>query len=235
MYMFIRMLRNGLFAGLLLMAAVSAAQTRNLAPGFEAIAPNARIVIMPTDIELFSISAGGLLEPRADWTDTASKYFKSALLEKKKTLGALTTELGDKDVDEFAEVNALHAAIARAIADHHFGPGFLNLPTKNGKLDWSMGDSVAPIRQRTGGDYALFTWIRDSYASSERVAAMIVLALLGVGVHGGAQIGYASLVDLNSGQVLWFNRLLRASGDLREADKAGETLDALLANFPKSK
>jgi hypothetical protein len=46
------------------------------------------------------------------------------------------------------------------------------------------------------------------------------------------QVGYASLVDLNTGQILWFNRLVRGSGDLREADKATETLDALLANFP---
>ncbi len=64
---------------------------------------------------------------------------------------------------------------------------------------------------------------------------MVALALFGVGVPGGSQVGYASLVDLNSGQVLWFNRLLRASGDLREAEKAAETLDALLERFPKSR
>jgi hypothetical protein len=58
------------------------------------------------------------------------------------------------------------------------------------------------------------------------------MALLGIGVGGGAQIGYASLVDLNNGRVLWFNRLLRATGDLREPDKAAETLNALLDQFP---
>jgi hypothetical protein len=224
-----------LFALLVILCGGALAQSKNLAPGFGAIARNAKIVIMPTDIELFSISAGGIPEPRADWTEIASKYFKAALLEKKKSLGAITAELSEKDVDEFAEVNALHAAIARSIALHHFGPGFLNLPTKDSKLDWSLGDSVAPIKARTGGDYALFIWIRDSYASGERVAAMIMLALLGIGVPGGAQVGYASLVDLNSGQVLWFNRLLRGTGDLREPDKATETLDALLADFPASK
>ena len=88
---------------------------------------------------------------------------------------------------------------------------------------------------RSAADYALFSWVRDSYASSERVATMIVLALFGIGVGGGAQLGYASLVDLNTGQVLWFNRLLRGRGDLREADKATETLDALLDNFPLAK
>ncbi|MBI2293220.1 MAG: hypothetical protein HYU73_23420 [Betaproteobacteria bacterium] len=90
------------------------------------------------------------------------------------------------------------------------------------------------IKEKTGADYALFSWIRDSYASGERVATMVVLALFGIGVPGGSQVGYASLVDLNTGRILWFNRLLRASGDLREADKAVETLDTLLNNFPRS-
>ena len=54
---------------------------------------------------------------------------------------------------------------------------------------------------------------------------MIALAVLGVGVGGGQQTGYASLVELETGQVLWFNQLLRASGDLREAEKAAETID----------
>jgi hypothetical protein len=81
----------------------------------------------------------------------------------------------------------------------------------------------------------LFTWVRDSYASAERVAMMVGLALLGVGVGGGAQVGYASLVDLESGQVLWFNQLRRASGDLREAAKATESVEALLTGFPATR
>jgi hypothetical protein len=216
-------------------AGTAFAQSRNMAAGFGALPKNAKVVIMPTDIELFSISGGGVVEPKADWTEAATKHFKTALVEKKKSLGVVAVELSEKDADEFDEVNALHAAVARAIAQHHFGPGFMNLPTKDGKLDWSMGESVIVIKQRTGGDYALFTWVRDSYVSGERVAAMIALAMLGVGVAGGQQVGYASLVDLNTGQVLWYNRLLRATGDLREPDKAKETLNALLDNFPSSK
>ncbi len=229
-----------LFAGFLiatvyLPAAFAQTDSRNLAAGFASLPKNATVVVMPTDIELFSISGGGVLEPKADWTEAASRHFKAALLEKKKFLGLNSVELSEKDADELAEVNALHAAVARSIALHHFGPAVLNLPTKAGKLDWSMGETVRGIKTKTGADYALFSWVRDSYASGERVAAMIGLALLGVGIPGGAQTGYASLVDLNTGQVLWFNRLARGSGDLREADKAAETLNALLNQFPAAK
>lgn len=227
-------LRRLAFFFIAMFAACSATWAQsNLADGFKEIPPDARILLMPIDLELFSVSGGGVLEPRADWTDAASRHMKSALLAKKKSLGATSLEIEEHDADDFAEVNALHAAIARSIAFHHFGPNMFRLPTKEGKLDWSMGEAVKPLKAKTGADYALFTWMRDSYASGERVAAVVIMALFGIVMTpGGMQVGYASLVDLNSGQILWFNRLLRGSGDLREAEKAAETLDALLANFP---
>lgn len=205
----------------------------NLFEGFKAIPRDAKIVLMPIDLELFLVSGGGVFEPRADWTDAANKHLRSALLAKKKALGATSIELTEQDADDFAEVNALHAAIARAIAFHHFGPSNFRLPTKEGKLDWSMGEAVAPIKKKTQANYALFTWMRDSYVSGERVAAVVIMALFGIGMApGGMQVGYASLVDLDTGQIVWFNRLIRGTGDLREAEKASESLNALLANFP---
>ena len=224
-------------AALFFAAAIAhAADSKNLAPGFQFLPKTAKVVVMPTDIELFSVSAGGVPEPKADWTDAANRYFKSALTKKKTTLGVQSIDLSEKDADDLAEINTLHAAIARSIQAHHFGPGMLQLPTKEGKLDWSLGEPVRAIRERTGADYALFSWIRDSYASAERIAATIALAFIGIGVApGGMQQGYASLVDLETGRVVWFNRLLRGYGDLREPEKAAETLDVLLTNFPAAR
>jgi hypothetical protein len=63
----------------------------------------------------------------------------------------------------------------------------------------------------------------------------VAMALLGVGLAGGTQIGYASLVDLKTGQVVWFNNLLRGTGDLREEKSALETVEVLLKGFPATK
>lgn len=210
--------------------APAAARAQNLAPGFTHMPKDATVVIMPVDVELFSISAGGIPEPRADWTEAALGHFRRAARAYNEKLGLRTVELSEAAADELAEVNALHAAVANAIALHHFG--YPKLPTKDGKLDWSLGAAVQPIRKATGARYAFFSWVRDSYASAERKAAMIGLALLGVGIAGGQQVGYVSLVDLETGRVVWFNRLARASGDLREAGPAAETVEALLAGFP---
>lgn len=217
-------------------AAGVAAQSQNLAEGFSALPKGAKVAVMPIDIELFSISGGGVLEPKADWTEAAARHFKAALLKSKHWQQLTVLEVAEQAADDLAEINALHAAVARAIALHHFGN--LPLPTKNGKLDWSMSDAVRQVKQATGADYALFSWVRDSYASAERQAAIAAIAILSLGraiPGGGSQVGYASLVDLNTGQVLWFNRLARQSGDLREADPAIETLDNLLNAFPAAK
>ena len=223
------------FACAVLASIPARADSRNIAPGFSSLAKSSTVLIMPPDVELFSMSAGGVNEPRADWTAAAQTHLHTALTGKTAVLGLKTQQLSDGDADEFAEISSLHAAVAQAIAFHHMGSGNFALPTKNGKLDWSMGDAVKPIQEKSKADYALFIWLRDSYASAERKAAMIALALLGVGIPAGIQVGYASLVDLRTGQVVWFNKLLRGTGDLREAEPAAETVTILLDRFPDSK
>ena len=83
--------------------------------------------------------------------------------------------------------------------------------------------------------YALFIWVRDGYSTAGRKAAIFIAAALGVALPHGQQSAYASLVDLESGRVLWFNRVLRGFGDLREAESASGTVDALLTAFPAAK
>ena len=227
---------KSMLAGLLMAASLSphpALAEQNLAPGFSQLAKSSSVVVMPVDVELFSMSAGGVNEPRADWTAAAQGHMRGALASKADKLGIKTLHLEEREADEFGELLALHAAVARSIALHHSVGGGWSLPTKDGKLDWSFAEAMKPIQAKTGAQYGLFVWVRDSYASAERKLAMVGLALLGVGITGGAQVGYASLVDLSSGQVLWFNRLARGSGDLREAEPAAESIEALLSGFPK--
>jgi len=218
-------------ASLFLLATTASAQS-NRAEGFSRLPPGVKIALMPMDIELFEIGAGGVAEPRADWTTAALKHVKDLYRERKARMGAQVVDMEDDSSEQVAELNRLHGAVGGAISAHHFG--LLKLATKEGKLDWSLGPDANVLRERSGADYALFTYVRDSYTSSERVAAVIVAALFRVQVQPGAiQQGYASLVDLRTGQVLWFNRLLRGTGDLRERDKAAETIDALLTGFPQ--
>lgn len=221
-------------AVLALLLAAGAAQAqdsaRQFAPGFTTRPAASKLVVIPADMELFSISAGGLVEPRQDWTDAAVKHFGQALTRQRARLGVNTSQMTPAELDEFGEVAALHRAVAQAIAIHHHGN--LKLPTKADQLDWSLGDGVRQLRERTGADYALFTFVRDTYTSNERKAAMVAMALLGAISFGGEQVGYASLVDLQTGRVVWHNAVNRMWGDLRDDQSADETAEAMLKGFP---
>jgi len=212
-----------------------ASSNKNVAPGFAGLVTTDKVLVMPVDVELFSLSAGGVAEPRADWTQSAQGHMKSAINARKAALKLSTIEGTEDLADEYAEQVGLHAAVAQSIALHHGVGGIWALPTKAGQLRWSFGDAMQPLAAKTGARYGLFVWVRDSYASAERKAMMVGLALLGVGITGGIQVGYASLVDLQSGQVVWFNRLARGTGDLREAVSAAESIAALLAGFPQAR
>ena len=229
-------MRRALVGIVLLLAAGTATAQTHLAPGFSRLPPNSTIALMPADVELFEISAGGVDEPRAEWTAAATRHIMGDLRARKEKLGARAIEIKDEQDETVEALNNLHGAVSRAILVHHFGS--LKLPTKDGKLDWTLGPDVAKLREKSGADYALFTWVRDSYASAERKAMMVVgiamaaAGLGGVALMGGSQQAYASLVDLRTGQVVWFNRVVRGTGDLREAEPAKESLDMLLEGFP---
>jgi hypothetical protein len=218
-----------LLASFLALALPALAQQPNRAEGFGKLAAGTRIALMPADIELFEISAGGVIEPRADWTSAAQAHVRESFKARKAKMGVQVIEVEDDAAEPVLELNRLHGAVSSAIAVHHFG--MFQLPTKNAKLDWTLGPEVSYVREKTGADYALFTFIRDTYASSERKAAMVIGALFGVGLGGGIQQAYVSLVDLKSGNVMWANRVFRASGDLREREPAQETVDTMLTGL----
>jgi hypothetical protein len=196
-----------------------------------------RILLMPLDVELSELSAGGLAEPKADWTEAANKHMASALqaINTQRDLQLLTYDeekLSAAKHDEIIQILKLHGIVGNSILLHQYLQP-LALPTKAGKFDWSLGPAVRQLREETGADYALFFWVRDSYSSGGRVAVIMLAAVLGVGVQGGVQVGFASLVDLNTGNIVWFNRLARPTGDLRNEPAARETTLTLLSDLPK--
>lgn len=203
----------------------------------------ARILLMPADIQLSELTAGGVLEPKADWTEAARNYLTTALREEQSARQIRIVDYDESAVppdrrDEVHQLAKLYSTVGQAIFVHQFG-GPLQLPTKAKGFDWSLGPSVIALRQQYGADYALLTYVRDSYSSAGRKALMAVgvvaAAFTGVGVivPGGRQVAFISLVDLETGDIVWFNRIIRTNGDLRDTDGAHGTAKDLLQGFPK--
>lgn len=196
-----------------------------------------RILLMPLDVELSELSAGGLPDPKADWTEAANKHMLAALraeqTERKIHMVSYEEDKAPADKrDDLHQLVKLHGAVGQSILVHQYMPQ-MTLPTKDGKFDWSLGPNTRALKDIYGADYALFVYVRDSYSSGGRVALIVVGALLGIGIPGGTQVGFASMVDLDTGNVVWFNRLVRASGDLRTEPAARETVQTLIAGLPQ--
>lgn len=227
--------------GILLLVAVmilSACQTTSFYRSENLGSGGKRILLMPVDIELSEMNAGGIKEPKADWTATGKRLITQALREQMaKQQASLKTFVADEKSRQYnsqeIQFVKLHAAVGQAIVTHKFVTG-QNLPSKKGKFDWSLGPDVRKLRDKYNADYALFVYVRDSYTSAGRAMAIAVAAVFfGVAIEGGSQQGFASLVDLNNGDVVWINRLFRGEGDLRQIKPARESVGILMANFPK--
>ena len=52
-------------------------------------------------------------------------------------------------------------------------------------------------------------------------------------IGGGVQLGVATLVDLRTGQVVWFNLMARQSGDLRSPEGTRATVGQMLKGLPQ--
>jgi hypothetical protein len=208
-----------------------------------------KLLVLRPDVSVGSLTTGGMVEPRADWTDQARASIVAALRAQQGTRGGKVTviehrnELPGVPAQELADVERLNAAVDDAIVVHKYLGDYL--PTKRGKgLDWTLGQDAVRLGQKTGYDYALFLHAEDQVASGGRIA-LGVLGLAGcfVGfcapnIGGSQQLDYASLVDLKTGEVVWFNVVLAGSqvpgikfGDLRTPAGAAQMVDRLLGRM----
>lgn len=195
------------------------------------------VLLLPADVELSELTAGGLTEINAEWAAQAQRhidtFLKKALNERKAQLVRLASAPDDTNrLSKQVQILKLHGAVGRTILTHQYIPE-MKLPTKGEKFEWTLGPETRLLREKYGARYGLFVYVRDSYTSAGRAVAMfLAAALFGVSLQGGTQLGFASLVDLDTGDIVWFNRLFRGHGDLRDEPGAEDTVKTLLANFP---
>jgi hypothetical protein len=243
-------MRSALALGALSLTLTACVQTRQIADlQFTPPQGNYKLLVMRPDVTVGSVKAGGLTEPRADWTETARANLVAALRAQQAGRGGQTMIMDRRDsipgvsADTVAELERLHSAVGNSIALHKFAG--LELPTKRGRgLDYTLGSDAVRLGQATGYDYALFMHAEDSFADSGRVA-MQVLGIAGCfigfcapNIGGGGQSAYASLVDLRTGEVVWFNVLQAGTqvagikmGDMRKPQGAAQLVDRLLGRM----
>lgn len=210
---------------------------------------NYKLLVMRPDISVGSVTTGGMVEPRADWTDQARGQVISALRTQQAGRGGDVTIMDKRsslpgvDADAVAELERLHYAVGSSIVLHRYNGAYLPTKRRQG-LDWTLGNDAVALGRKTGFDYALFMHAEDSFASDGRVALQILgiagcfVGFCAPNVGGGGQLAYASLVDLRTGEVVWFNVVQAGSqvagikmGDMRTPEGANQLVDRLLGRM----
>jgi hypothetical protein len=242
-------------AGVLAMAAAMSGcvQTRQVADVyFTPPEGDYSLLVMRPDVTVNSLTTGGMAEPRADWTEQARANIVAALRAEEAGRGGEVKVLDRRDslpgvsAESVADLERLHAAVGNSIALHKYLGAYL--PSKRRKgLDYTLGEDAVALGRKTGFDYALFMYAEDNIASTGRTALQ-VLGVAGCAIGfcapsgGSRQFAYASLVDLRTGDVVWFNVLQTGSqlpgvsfGDIRKPEGAAQMVDRLLGRMKAGK
>lgn len=210
--------------------------------GFELPAQSGKkILIFRPAISVGAQSTGGLFEPNAEWTEQAKLNIQSSLDILQLKLGNFVLEAPEaygEDARAVEEHMALFAAVSQAVIEYQFFVGN-RLPTKkrdnkNNVFEWSLGPGVAALPGASGADYGLFLYNKDAYGSTGRKVLQVFAMMGGVGVQSGEHVGYAGLVDLKTGDILWLNADAAMGGDVREPEGSEKRVRQLLEDFPGS-
>jgi hypothetical protein len=189
------------------------------------------VLVMEPDVECSSVTASGLVEPHAGWTKKCVFQVNSALTRVLKNSGSKpkvfdASNHTQKINRRYQELVKLYDAVGSAI---QMSPA---IPTAKSKTNWTMGSGVADLKQEYEADYVLFILLHDQYETGGRVATRFLAAAIGIVTMPATQRGFAALVDLNTGDIVWFNQLFSTVGDLREAAPAEDAVNHLLAGIP---
>ena len=229
--------RLGAVVAALLVAVPASAQDKTgLKPGFKLLPGTARIMLMRPAIHVGAQSTGGVYEPNADWTAQARDNIGQALRECQSKLGndILVYDEGTTgDGPLTAQYANLFGSVADSVIEYQFFKGN-RLPTKKRRdsFEWGMGPGLASLQSLNGAQYGLFIHTFDAYGSTGRKILQIAAALGGVAVTSGEHNGYAGLVDLKTGELVWLNADRQMGGDVRNAEGAHKRVRELLKGFP---
>lgn len=227
------MFRTAVVAFVCLLAAACTTTDSRVAMGVGAPRAGATVLVVKPDVQLSLLTTIGMNEPRADWSAQATDELSTALGER---LAGSSYAIRPIDPEEAlggrsGQLLRLHEAVGSSIATFEYGP--YRLPTKQRGFNWTLGEGAFTLAEAFGADYALFTYGGGSYASGGRIATMVVLSAFGVGIPLGSQQAFVSLVDLRSGQVIWFNSAVAGPhADMRDPEGARSLVESLLKGAP---
>lgn len=195
----------------------------------ERIQPIKTVALLPPDVKVYRLTAGGVTELMDEWSEAARENLISSIAKRIGIEGRFVLKEFDPTQspaadEEFKDIRPLFEAIASSALTHTYRPE-TTFETKKGRFEYSLG-SLASLAGAAEADALLFVYALDHISTGGRVALNIMMVLVGaaagvVVIPAGGQTAIVTALVDRTGDILWFNVRGSAGGhDLREADSA---------------
>jgi hypothetical protein len=204
-----------------------------------------RVALLPPDVRVYEVSAGEVPELIDEWSTAARDNVATAVTKQLPSGGMLTIVGFDPTQSEivkgeYEDASALFRAVSLSAALHTYPESGVQFETKMKQFDYCVGP-LPRMSETSGADAVLFIQASDQISSGSRVARNVALTVVGAafGVivvpSGGITYLSAALVDMQTGDVLWFGKHARIGVyDLRKPDSADAFVAEAFETFTKT-
>ncbi|MEW6119012.1 MAG: hypothetical protein AB1593_02855 [Pseudomonadota bacterium] len=194
-----------------------------------------KVVLLPPQIFVYELSAGGVPTRMGEWEARARSNANDAARQAAHETGVF--ELLDAPAFDAADQETLdaHIGLYDRVAQSVFvyGRGEQSAwAHKKNEFDYTVGPGLAFLRARTGADAALIVLGADLISSSSRKLAFVAGLALGVIMPLGQSFVAAGLVDLDTGDVQWMSFESSSSLDTRDPDDVKDLMRAFYQTWP---
>lgn len=194
-----------------------------------------KVVLLPPQIFVFELSAGGVPTRMADWEAAARDNLVSAATRMASASHLFelirAPQLQSADADLLEAHIGLYDRVAQSVFVYGRGDQSAWAHKKN-EFDYTVGPGLAFLREQTGADAALIVLGSDFISSGGRKAAFIAGLALGIVMPLGQSFMTAGLVDLKTGNVQWMSFDASNSMDSRNAGDVDGLMRTLYQTYP---
>jgi hypothetical protein len=197
-----------------------------------------KILLMPPQMFVAEMSAGGVIQKQDDWTKQANENLLAAAETHARENGRFETMRMPALSPEEAEIVESHIGLYDRVASaiHAYGQGRdSGWELKKSEWDYTLGDGLAFLREKTGADSALIFVGADIISTGGRKAAFTVGLLIGIAIPLGQSFITVGLADLKTGEIQWLSYDQSMSMDSREAGEVEKLVREFFKTWPHSK
>ncbi len=194
-----------------------------------------KVVLLPPQIFVFELSAGGVPTRMTEWETAARDNLTSAATQLAHETSVFdvvaTPTLGPLEQETLDAHIGLYDRVAQSVFVYGRGEQSAWAHKKNA-FDYTLGPGLAFLHAQTGADAALIVLGTDYISSGGRKAAFIAGLALGIVMPLGQSFVAAGVVDLKTGDVEWMGFDSSSSMDSRNPADIDALMRALYQTWP---